>query len=84
MGFNFETVADEQAAQRLISAFIMVDVDAAIAATTIRVRKQKKIKLPDAIIYATATEKGCELVTANERDFKGLSEGVVMVNPFLP
>lgn len=82
LGFNFEKSTDEQAAQRLISAFNLVDVDAAITVVTIRVRKQKRIKLPDAIIYATAKELGCELVTANYRDFQGLSEGVPIFNPF--
>lgn len=36
LGFNFEKSTDEQAAQRLISAFKLVDVDAAITAVTIR------------------------------------------------
>lgn len=45
------------------------------------IRKKKKIKLPDAIIYATAMVNNCELVTADVKDFRGLEAGVNVYNP---
>lgn len=40
-----------------------------IARKAVAFRKQRKLKLPDAIILATADQEGCLLVTRNERDF---------------
>ncbi len=40
-----------------------------IAEQAVRVRRDEGLRLPDAIIYATASEMGCLLVTRNTRDF---------------
>ncbi|MBC7641043.1 MAG: type II toxin-antitoxin system VapC family toxin [Flavobacterium sp.] len=50
-------------------------VDACIA-----IRKKHKIKLPDAIIAATALVYGLTIVTRNISDFKNI-EGIVAINP---
>lgn len=34
------------------------------------IMQEKKIKMPDAIIWATAKVSGCGLVTRNTKDFK--------------
>lgn len=41
-----------------------------VIATAIRVRKAHALKLPDAVIAATAMTHSLQLVTANEADFK--------------
>jgi predicted nucleic acid-binding protein len=48
---------------------------------TINIRKSKKIKLPDAIIAATAIVHDLTLVTANSEDFKNIPE-LKILNPF--
>lgn len=48
---------------------------------TIAIKKSKKIKLPDAIIAATAIENNHILITRNESDFNSIS-GLTFVNPF--
>ncbi len=48
---------------------------------TIRLRKEYKIKLPDAIIAATAINHNLTLITRNEKDFEKISE-VDFINPF--
>ena len=45
-----------------------------IADRVIEIRQRKKIKLPDAIIAATALEKQCGLVTRNVDDFKNIHD----------
>ncbi|NUQ25380.1 MAG: type II toxin-antitoxin system VapC family toxin [Saprospiraceae bacterium] len=45
-----------------------------VAEKTIELRKQYKIKLPDAIIAATALVNGCTLISRNVTDFKAIVE----------
>lgn len=52
-----------------------------VADFTILLRKTVKIKLPDAIIAATALVHNLELVTRKTDDFKNIP-GLTVVNPF--
>lgn len=47
---------------------------------TINLRKYKKIKLPDAIIAATALVQGLTLISRNISDFKNI-EGLKVIDP---
>ncbi len=53
-----------------------------IAEATIMLRAKYRIKLADAIIYATALVEEKPLLTNNIQDFKSLNEGVELINPF--
>ena len=60
-----------------LSGFTMIEVTTAIAARTVQVRRQyRRLKLPDALIYATAQVHGLTLVTRNTRDFDEAMPGV--------
>jgi len=48
---------------------------------TAEIRKQHSIKLPDAIIAATAVIYGLILVTRNTKDFVNI-DGLQVVNPW--
>jgi predicted nucleic acid-binding protein len=48
---------------------------------TIQLRKLKKIKLPDAIIAATAIVNNLVIITGNEKDFKNI-ENLEYENPY--
>ena len=48
---------------------------------TISLCKQRKIKLPDAIVAATALSENMVLVTRNTWDFKNI-DGLVLLNPW--
>jgi len=50
---------------------------------TIELRKRYKIKLPDALIAATALVHGLELISRNVSDFKNIS-GLAVTDPHLP
>jgi predicted nucleic acid-binding protein len=48
---------------------------------TAEIRKAHKVKLPDAIIAATAVEFDLTLLTRNTNDFKNI-EALKLANPF--
>lgn len=52
------------------------------ADATIELRKKYRIKLPDAIIYATALVERQSLLTNNTVDFIKLDNQVKLINPF--
>ncbi|HYG15313.1 MAG TPA: type II toxin-antitoxin system VapC family toxin [Bacteroidia bacterium] len=76
-------VLGSKAADKAIEDFInlaeSIELTSAIANRAIGIRKTKKIKLPDAIIAATAIEYNLTLVTRNTKDFSGI--GLDIVNP---
>lgn len=55
-------------------------MDDGIVEKTIEVRRLYKIKLPDAVIAATALHYDFILVTNNTKDFKSI-KGLVILNP---
>jgi predicted nucleic acid-binding protein len=55
-------------------------LDDDIVGKTIDVRRMFKIKLPDAVIAATALHYGFILVTNNTKDFKNI-KGIEVINP---
>jgi predicted nucleic acid-binding protein len=59
------------------------DLDDGVIEQAIKLRRQKKMKLGDAIIAATALEYDIPLVTRNGDDFKHIA-GLDLRNPFSP
>ena len=57
------------------------DLSADIVSKSIQIRQKQKIKLPDAVIAATAICNGFTLVSRNTKDFKNI-EGLEAINPF--
>ncbi len=49
--------------------FVIKPVDFVVAEEAVRLRRQRRIKLPDAIILASAKVNNAILVTRNSRDF---------------
>jgi predicted nucleic acid-binding protein len=66
LGFAGMNEADEQTLQNLLAAVHVVMLDAAVESQTIALRRQRKIKLPDAIIAATAISRGLKLLTLDK------------------
>lgn len=68
-----------------IAAFInaanIYNINLKIIDETIRLRKQLKIKLPDAIIAATAITNNLILITRNIDDFKSI-DNLIVQNPY--
>jgi predicted nucleic acid-binding protein len=82
LGFGFETERDEHYMKLICSSFRIVELSDPVITATINIRKRHKIKLPDAIIYATALIEGLPLLTNNTDDFKKLGNRVKLIDPF--
>jgi len=82
--FGFPGLVNEEELKlsSLLSLFAEADVTAAIIDRAIAIRKQKKIKVPDAIIAATALVKNCVLLTRNTDDFLNI-QSLTVVNPHI-
>jgi len=66
---------------KFVSISIVFGLDEEIVETTIDIRKKKKIKIPDAIIAATALVYDFTLLTRNSEDFKNIV-GLKVLNPW--
>ena len=67
---------DEARIRAFLAAFRCLPITPEVAERTFLVRKQRKLKLPDAIILATAETADRILVTRNTRDFPQDDPGV--------
>ena len=56
--------------------FIAIPIGEPIAERAVALRRERRLKLPDAIILATALETGLMLVTRNTKDFGGTLPGI--------
>ncbi|WP_273445408.1 type II toxin-antitoxin system VapC family toxin [Neolewinella agarilytica] len=78
LGYNGEP--DEmQRAELFINGSKSIPIDSQVVANTILIKRKKKIKLPDAVIAATAITHGLTIVTRNEKDFKDI-DGIKTIN----
>jgi toxin FitB len=59
----------------------VIEINKTIINVCIELRKYKKIKLPDAIIAATALANNLTLISRNTKDFEDIS-GLICVNPY--
>ncbi|HEY5793272.1 MAG TPA: type II toxin-antitoxin system VapC family toxin [Chthoniobacterales bacterium] len=65
-----ETPGEEKSARTFLASLRMIELTREIASQAVSERKRSKLKLPDAIILATADVEGCILVTRNTKDFQ--------------
>jgi len=82
LGFPFATPADQFYMQRICASCTVTQLSDLIVHETINLRRDNRIKLPDAIIYATALVQGMPLLTNNISDFKPLGGKVELISPF--
>ncbi len=69
--------AEEEAVIReFLSRFKTQPLEKAVAERAIKIRRQHRLKLPDAIIWATAKELGRILVTRNTKAFPEKDAGI--------
>lgn len=66
----------EAATRAFLAAFETIGIDAEIAERAVAIRRGSRIRLPDALIKATADVAGALLVTRNTRDFPPDMPGV--------
>jgi len=71
----------EQETNDFITLATVFELDKNVAGKTIELRRQHKIKLPDAIIAATALTNGLDLISRNISDFKNIA-GLNVIDPW--
>ncbi|MDM9623616.1 twitching motility protein PilT [Rhizobium sp. AC44/96] len=67
-------VAD--ATRRFLAGFQIISLEASVAERAVEIRQEYRIKLPDAIIWATADTNSMLLVTRNSKGFPTDTPGV--------
>jgi predicted nucleic acid-binding protein len=68
--------AEDSEIREFLRRFRIYHLDAGIAERAVDIRRKEKIRLPDAIIWATAQHLGVLLVTRNTRDFPVRHPGI--------
>jgi predicted nucleic acid-binding protein len=67
---------EESALKSWLLTFDVIDLDRSIAERAVLIRREKRIRLPDAIIWATAQVRSLLLVSRNTKDFPENDPGV--------
>ena len=67
---------EEDVIDLFLRDFGVVDVSRAIAREAVQIRRTRRMRLPDAIIWATARHESALLVTRNTKDFPADDPGV--------
>lgn len=67
---------DEPAIRAWLGSFDVITLDNDIANRAVEIRKAKRIRLPDAIVWATAQVHSLLLVSRNTKDFPADEPGV--------
>ena len=80
LGYQFRDPKEEEFIREILGVFHILYIDQRIADMTIEIRRKAHIKLPDAIIAATAKVADLRLVTRNIDDFRKIE--IQIANPF--
>ncbi len=78
--FHLLSEQEEAAVRRLLNEFDEVPVSNAVIERTIQIRKSARIKIPDALIAASAQTVQAIVVTRNTSDFQQVA-GLTVVHP---
>lgn len=81
LGWHRHTSESRRATVALLDQLVEIPLTRAIVERTIELRSMLLIKLPDAIIAATALTEGLPLMTRNSSDFKRIP-GLTVIDPF--
>lgn len=68
--------ADEPAVRQFLRRFSVYPVNEGVAERAVAIRRERRIRLPDAIVWGTAQQLGQVLVTRNSKDFPPSDPGV--------
>ncbi len=81
LGFNIKQTEALILLNNFVDVAFVYYLDEAIVSRTIAIRKTQKIKLPDAIISATAVANKLTLITRNAKDFEKINK-LKVINPY--
>ena len=81
LGFSFQSAKEEEIMTGLCDNLTVINLDEIIVEEVIRIRRNNKIKLPDAIIAATAIKYNLDSITHNTTDFQILAPELTLIDP---
>ena len=81
LGFNSPSEREALIVESFVAGSSVIPLIRPIILKTIDIRKAYKIKLPDAIIAATALMYDFTLISRNDEDFRKIT-GLKYINPF--
>jgi predicted nucleic acid-binding protein len=81
LGYNFSNENEKTIIEDIFNKIPIINLDIEIATIAIGYRKSKKIRLPDAVILATANYAGASLITRNTDDFLNVDNSVEIIKP---
>lgn len=81
LGYPFTNTQEKQFVEEICKNIPTIGLEKNIVDKVIRIRQNHKIKLPDAIILATALVNHFTLVTANGSDFLNIDNRLEIFNP---
>jgi predicted nucleic acid-binding protein len=67
---------DDEITRGFLASFEIIAVTESVAERAVKLRREKRMKLPDAVILASAIEHGLLFVTRNTKDFDARWPGV--------
>lgn len=82
LGYPFESQDEQEIIEKLCDNLFVLQLEDDVVKLVIEIRKLKRIKLPDAIIAASAISNKATLITRNTSDFQNVHKDLVIVNPF--
>lgn len=68
--------ADEETRRQFLHHFVLLPLTNEVAEESVRLRREHRLKLPDAIIWATAACENCLLVSRNTKHFPARQAGI--------
>ncbi len=71
-----KTSAEEETRRAFLRHFQILPLTSQVAAETVVLRRKYRVKLPDAIIWATAIVENCLLISRNRKHFPANQPGV--------
>jgi len=83
LGYRFENDLEKRTIEKLCDLFPVIGLNQEIVDKVISIRQTHKIKLPDAIIMATAIVTDQGLITANVSDFMNIEPQLKIFNPMV-
>ncbi len=81
LGWRGHDEKSRASAEGLLACMSEIPLSTSVVQQTISLRSHYSIKLPDAVIAATALTHGLKLMTRNQADFKNIAE-LPVVDPF--
>jgi len=80
LGYAFSDPKEKEATEALLSVLFRLPITEPVVQKVVELRQSHRMKLPDAIIAATALVQDCILVTNNITDFSKIP-GLVVLAP---